>query len=404
MGLLTVEALDLRYGRFRAVRGVSLSILRGEVVALIGANRAGKTTFLRAAVGWALQRLFLERAARGGELLPILSTFGLAIVLDTVMFQIFGANANANANAKGMLQFPGDLAFAAYDLPGGISVGKLPVWMLATAIVVLGGLHLMLTRTTLGRRIRATAMDPFLAMVLGAVAVGVLAWPISLFMLRLKGGEFSIGMWVLASMGQLCVKLDPMIQGETASSLISLNACGADIWRDPIYWGALAAMTLLLGALFALLRSREGLAIQAIRDGEEAALSLGVRPERTKRLLFVPASFGIPNEAGYPVSNVILLVWTMMAAHQAQFKSRGIRLNAVAPVPVETPILMQFRAVPGDARVDNDIARLGRAGTALDVALVVLFLCSAAARWINGANIAADGGHEGSTPAEVLGF
>ena len=60
--------------------------------------------------------------------------------------------------------------------------------------------------------------------------------------------------------------------------------------------------------------------------------------------------------------------------------------------------------VLGDARVDSDIARVGRAGTAGDIAPVVLFLCSDAARWINGANIAVDGGLEASVNAEVLGF
>ncbi|MBI1173351.1 SDR family oxidoreductase [bacterium] len=118
----------------------------------------------------------------------------------------------------------------------------------------------------------------------------------------------------------------------------------------------------------------------------------------------VVAEFAIPDAAGYPISKEILLVWTMMAAHQARFKARGIRVNAVSPGPVETPILTQFRAVLGDARVDSDIARVGRTGTAADVAPVVLFLCSDAARWINGANIAADGGLEASINAEVLGF
>lgn len=51
MSLLSVEALDVRYGQFRAVRGVSFSIAKGEVVALIGANGAGKTTLLRAVAG-----------------------------------------------------------------------------------------------------------------------------------------------------------------------------------------------------------------------------------------------------------------------------------------------------------------------------------------------------------------
>jgi branched-chain amino acid transport system ATP-binding protein len=51
MALLSVENLDVRYGQFRAVRGVSLAVTKGEVIALIGANGAGKTTFLRAVAG-----------------------------------------------------------------------------------------------------------------------------------------------------------------------------------------------------------------------------------------------------------------------------------------------------------------------------------------------------------------
>ena len=58
----------------------------------------------------------------------------------------------------------------------------------------------------------------------------------------------------------------------------------------------------------------------------------------------------------------------------------------------------------GDPRVDNDIARVGRAGTASDIAPAVLFLCSDGARWINGANLPVDGGLEASINATVLGF
>lgn len=108
----------------------------------------------------------------------------------------------------------------------------------------------------------------------------------------------------------------------------------------------------------------------------------------------------IPNEAGYPVSKEILLVWTMMAAHQDRFRRRGIRVNAVSPGPVETPILAQFREVLGDERVNSDIERVGRAGTAADIAPAILFLCSDAARWINGHNLAIDGGLEALITAE----
>jgi NAD(P)-dependent dehydrogenase (short-subunit alcohol dehydrogenase family) len=112
----------------------------------------------------------------------------------------------------------------------------------------------------------------------------------------------------------------------------------------------------------------------------------------------------IPNEIGYPLSKELLLLWTQKAAHDALFKDRGIRVNAVSPGPVETQILREFRAVLGDAKVDSDIARVGRAGTAADIAPVILFLASDAARWINGANIANDGGLEASINADVLGF
>ena len=104
------------------------------------------------------------------------------------------------------------------------------------------------------------------------------------------------------------------------------------------------------------------------------------------------------------MSKEALLLWTQRAAHEPLFKARGIRVNAVSPGPVATPILREFHAVFGDARVDSDIARVGRAGTPADIAPAILFLCSDGARWINGANLPADGGLEASINAEAMGF
>ena len=158
-------------------------------------------------------------------------------------------------------------------------------------------------------------------------------------------------------------------------------------------------------------RVREGGAI--VNVASIAGFGWRANLERAKGLVGVQgfpdvatlvAEFGLKDEDGYPVSKEALLLWTFRAAHQARFKARGIRVNAVSPGPVETPILGEFRAVLGDARVDSDIARVGRSGTAADIAPAILFLCSDGARWINGANIPVDGGLEASVTAEVLGF
>ncbi|CDX50489.1 ABC transporter, permease protein [Mesorhizobium plurifarium] len=142
-------------------------------------------------------------------------------------------------------------------------------------------------------RLANAGLDPFVALFVSAVIVGAVSWPISLFMLRLKNGEFAIGMWVIAALTHLLVNLDRLIQGETGTSLISLNVYDASTRRLTIYWLALASMIALLAILFGLLRGSTGAAIRAIRDNEDAAASVGVRVIGTKRLLFVLAAFGI---------------------------------------------------------------------------------------------------------------
>ncbi|WP_448046379.1 ABC transporter ATP-binding protein [Bradyrhizobium liaoningense] len=49
--MLRVRALESAYGRIKALKGIDLEVRRGEIVALVGANGAGKTTFLRALSG-----------------------------------------------------------------------------------------------------------------------------------------------------------------------------------------------------------------------------------------------------------------------------------------------------------------------------------------------------------------
>jgi branched-chain amino acid transport system permease protein len=122
-----------------------------------------------AAAGWLLQRTVLERSLRSGALTPLLSTFGLAVVIDNVLFQRFGADTRSLAPDIG------DLAFNSWDLPGGASVGQLALITFVVAVALLGGLQLFLSRTPLGRAIRATSEDPDTAELVGIDSRNVFA-------------------------------------------------------------------------------------------------------------------------------------------------------------------------------------------------------------------------------------
>ena len=142
-------------------------------------------------------------------------------------------------------------------------------------------------------RLANAGVPVYPALALAGLLVGALALPISAFMLRLRAGEFAIGMWVVAALAHLLVNLDTLVRGETGTSLIALDAYPAEARHALTYWTALGAMVGLIGVLFALLRSPLGAAIQAIRDNEDAAESVGVRVMRTKRIIFVLAAFGV---------------------------------------------------------------------------------------------------------------
>lgn len=141
-------------------------------------------------------------------------------------------------------------------------------------------------------RLSEAGVPVFVAMALAAAVVALVSVPISYVMLRLKEGEFAIGMWVLASLLHLTVNLDPLIQGETGISLIALNAFAPHSRAVIIYLFALVSALGIVAGMLVLLRSRFGAALQAIRDNEEAAGSIGVPVFRTKQLVFVFAALG----------------------------------------------------------------------------------------------------------------
>lgn len=102
----------------------------------------------------------------------------------------------------------------------------------------------------------------------------------------------------------------------------------------------------------------------------------------------------------YNFSKEVTTVYTMsMGLAVAQM---GFRINAVLPGPVETPILADFEQSMGKDNLDGVKELLGRHARPADIASVVLFLASDAARWVNGQALAADGGITGAVASGVV--
>ncbi len=166
-------------------------------------------------------------------------------------------------------------ALAGYG--GLVSIGQ-------QAFIGLGGYFLI--------RLSAGGMDVYAALLLSVVVVGIVSLPLGQLMLKLGGGEFAIGMWVLAELLHLLVTIDPIVQGETGTSLLGVNAYAPAVRRADTYWMALGLTVVLLGVLFVLLRSRVGASLQAVRDDETAAASIGVNVLRSKHVLFFVSALG----------------------------------------------------------------------------------------------------------------
>jgi branched-chain amino acid transport system permease protein len=120
-------------------------------------------------LGYALQIILLERSLQAGPLVPLLTTFGLAIVIQNMLLQVFSPDVQSlGGNA-------GDITTASWQINDQVSIPGLGVLILAVAIVVLGGLHLFLSRTRFGREMRATAQDADTAQLVGINARDVYA-------------------------------------------------------------------------------------------------------------------------------------------------------------------------------------------------------------------------------------
>jgi len=115
-------------------------------------------------LGFTLHRTVLARSLRSGPLTPLLTTFGLAIVIQNALLQVF----SPDVHSLGFLT--GSVSTGSWRLTSQLSVPYLGVLILAVAIIVLGTLQFTLQHTAFGREMRATAQDPETAGLVGVPA------------------------------------------------------------------------------------------------------------------------------------------------------------------------------------------------------------------------------------------
>jgi branched-chain amino acid transport system permease protein len=119
--------------------------------------------------GYLLQRGLLERSLRAGVLVPLQTTFGLAIVIQNLLLEIFSPDVRSLGGTAG------EVTTASWRITDELSVSALGALILAVAVTVLGCLHLFLRRTSLGRAMRATAQDADAAELVGVDSRGIYA-------------------------------------------------------------------------------------------------------------------------------------------------------------------------------------------------------------------------------------
>lgn len=135
-------------------------------------------------------------------------------------------------------------------------------------------------------------LNPFLAVPVGALAAALVALPVSWLAFRLQGGYFAIGTWVIAEVFRLSIANVPAVGGGSGTSLTALRGIERATREGATYWIALACVVGCIAGTYLFLRSKQGLALLAIRDNEVAAESQGIAVRRMKLAVYAVAAFG----------------------------------------------------------------------------------------------------------------
>jgi branched-chain amino acid transport system permease protein len=112
-----------------------------------------------AGIGYALQRGLLNRALGDDVLPPLLVTFGLSVIIQNALLEVFTADSRRLK--------AGAIEVASFQIAEGVWIGVLPLLQFVVAVAVIAGLQLLFYRTAMGRAFRATSDDQPVAQLMG---------------------------------------------------------------------------------------------------------------------------------------------------------------------------------------------------------------------------------------------
>lgn len=161
---------------------------------------------------------------------------------------------------------------------GMVSIGQ-------QAFFGLGGYVMLIAGNFMG-------INPFVAVMVGALVAAAVAVPVSWVAFRLQGGYFAIGTWVIAEVFRLGFANVSAVGGGSGTTLTALRGIERATRESVTYWMALACVVASIALVYLFLRSKRGLALLAIRDNEVAARSQGIAVDRMKLAVYVVAAFG----------------------------------------------------------------------------------------------------------------
>lgn len=134
-------------------------------------------------------------------------------------------------------------------------------------------------------------LSPLAAIPLAGVLGALVSVPVAVLIFRLRGAYFAIGTWVIAEVFRLGFAQVSALGGGSGTSLpvaiVRSMASSRSMREVATYWLALGMAVIVLAAIYLLLRSRNGLALTAIRDSEIASNSFGIDIWRHKFLVYV---------------------------------------------------------------------------------------------------------------------